>query len=105
MLRGYTALVDPGRFGWGTHAFVALFCEGRMAAAEVRDGASSAIPRSRRRTPSPARRARWSTCARATRRTWRRRSSGSATTAGVTRTQTQIVLSTLFERPFDEGRG
>ena len=25
VVRGYTALVDPGRFGWGTHAFVALF--------------------------------------------------------------------------------
>src|SRR4029450_4406405 len=37
VLRGYTALVDPGRFGWGTHAFVALYCEGRMAAAEVRE--------------------------------------------------------------------
>ena len=37
VIRGYTAQVDPGRFGWGTHAFVALYCEGRMAAAEVRD--------------------------------------------------------------------
>ena len=34
MVRGYTAAVDPGRFGWGTHAFVELSCEGRMAAAE-----------------------------------------------------------------------
>ena len=25
------------RFGWATHAFVALYCEGRMAAAEVRE--------------------------------------------------------------------
>jgi len=36
VVRGYTASVDPGRFGWSTHAFVALSCEGRMAAAEVR---------------------------------------------------------------------
>ena len=37
MIRGYTARVDPGRFGWTTHALVALYCEGRMAAAEVRE--------------------------------------------------------------------
>src|SRR4051794_19156766 len=37
VIRGYSAQVNPGRFGWGTHAFVALYCEGRMAAAEVRD--------------------------------------------------------------------
>src|SRR3954467_6278019 len=36
VLQGYAALVDPGRFGWNSHAFVALYCEGRMAAAEVR---------------------------------------------------------------------
>src|SRR5688500_608209 len=35
VVRGYTALVDPGRFGWGPHAFVALYSEGRMAAAGV----------------------------------------------------------------------
>ena len=32
VIRGYTARVDPGRFGWNTHALVALYCEGRMAA-------------------------------------------------------------------------
>ena len=37
VVRGYTAAVDPGRFGWATHAFVALSCEGRMAASEVRE--------------------------------------------------------------------
>ena len=37
VIRGYTAQVDPGRYGWGTHAFVALYTEGRMAAAEVRE--------------------------------------------------------------------
>src|SRR5688572_24060465 len=36
VIRGYSAQVDAGRFGWETHAFVALYCEGRMAAAEVR---------------------------------------------------------------------
>src|ERR687887_1227322 len=37
VIRGYTARVDPSRFGWPTHALVALYTEGRMAAAEVRE--------------------------------------------------------------------
>jgi DNA-binding Lrp family transcriptional regulator len=102
VLRGYTALVDPGRFGWGTHAFVALFCEGRMAAAEVKEalehhpeveaaytvaGEASAVVHVRARDTSHLEQA-----------LERIRDHH-----GVTRTQTQIVLSTLFERPFDEG--
>ena len=102
VLRGYTALVDPGRFGWGTQAFVALFCEGRMSAAEVKRalehhpeveaaytvaGEASAIVHVRARDTSHLEEA-----------LERIRDH-----QGVTRTQTQIVLSTLFERPFDEG--
>jgi DNA-binding Lrp family transcriptional regulator len=101
VLRGYTARVDPGRFGWGTHAFVALYCEGRMAAGEVREalehhpeveaaytvaGEASAIVHVRARGTSHLEEA-----------LERIRDH-----EGVTRTQTQIVLSTLFERPFDE---
>ena len=37
VINGYTAVVDPAAMGWGTHAFVALFCEGRMSAGEVRE--------------------------------------------------------------------
>src|SRR3954454_21840941 len=36
VIRGYTAIVDPAAMGWSTHAFVALYCEGRMSAGEVR---------------------------------------------------------------------
>jgi DNA-binding Lrp family transcriptional regulator len=36
VIRSYAAVVDPGAMGWRTHALVSLFCEGRMAAAEVR---------------------------------------------------------------------
>src|SRR5688500_19348235 len=101
VVRGYTALVDPGRFGWGTHAFVALYCEGRMAAAEVREavehhpeveaaytvaGEASAMLHVRARDTSHLEEA-----------LERIRDH-----AGVTRTQTQIVLSTLFERPFEQ---
>jgi DNA-binding Lrp family transcriptional regulator len=101
VLRGYTALVDPGRFGWGTHAFVALYCEGRMAAAEVKAalehhpeveaaytvaGEASAMVHVRARDTSHLEEA-----------LERIRDH-----EGVTRTQTQIVLSTLFERPFED---
>ena len=100
VVRGYAARVDPARFGWGTHAIVALFCEGRMAAAEVREavehhpevaaaytvaGEASAIIHVRARDTSHLEEA-----------LERIRDH-----PGVTRTQTQIVLSTLFERPFD----
>jgi DNA-binding Lrp family transcriptional regulator len=104
VIRGYAARVDPGRFGWATHAVVALFCEGRMAAAEVRDavehhpeveaaytvaGEASAIMHVRARDTSHLEAA-----------LERIRDH-----PGVTRTQTQIVLSTLFERPFEDGPG
>jgi DNA-binding Lrp family transcriptional regulator len=101
ILRGYTAVVDPGRYGWGLHAFVALFCEGRMPASEVRTaleghaevesaytvaGEASAMVQVRARDAKHLELALERIRAH----------------AGVTRTQTQIVLSTLFERPFDE---
>ena len=99
VLRGYSAVVDPEAFGWHTHAFVALFCEGRMSASEVRTavethpevaaaytvaGEASAILHVRASDTSHLERA-----------LERIRDQ-----PGVTRTQTQIVLSTLFERPF-----
>jgi DNA-binding Lrp family transcriptional regulator len=101
VIRGYSAQIDPGRFGWATHAFVALYCEGRMAAAEARDavehhpeveaaytvaGEASAMLHVRARDTSHLESA-----------LERIRDH-----PGVTRSQTQIVLSTLFERPFEE---
>jgi DNA-binding Lrp family transcriptional regulator len=103
VIRAYAAVVEPGAMGWPTHAVVALYCEGRMAAAEVRDavdhhpeveaaytvaGEASAMLHVRARDTSHLEEA-----------LERIRDH-----AGVTRTQTQIVLSTLFERPFDEAR-
>ena len=103
VIRGYTAVVDAEAFGWHTHAFVALYCEGRMAAAEVRAavaghsevaaaytvaGEASAILHVRARDTSHLEEA-----------LERIRDA-----PGVTRTQTQVVLSTLFERAFAPGR-
>jgi DNA-binding Lrp family transcriptional regulator len=99
VLRGYSAQVDPARFGWTTHAFVALYCEGRMAAQEVEEavgrhpeveaaytvaGEASAMLHVRARDTAHLEQA-----------LERIRDA-----PGVIRTHTQIVLSTLFERPF-----
>jgi DNA-binding Lrp family transcriptional regulator len=98
VIQGYTAVIDPAAMGWGTHAFVALFCEGRMSAGEVRAavehhpevvaaytvaGEASAILHVRAEDTAHLEAA-----------LERIRDSD-----GVVRTQTQVVLSTLFEHP------
>jgi DNA-binding Lrp family transcriptional regulator len=104
VIKGYTTTVDHSAFGWHAHAFVELFCEGRMSGAEVREavmrhpevegaytiaGAPSAIIHVRaednQHLEETLERIR--------------------ETDGVLRTQTQIVLSTLLERPVIESDG
>lgn len=100
VIRSYGARVDPAAFGWTTHAFVELYCEGRMPAAEVAAavehhpevaaaytvaGEASAILHVRARDTAHLE---------ATLEDIR-------DAPGVIRTQTQVVLSTLFERPFE----
>ena len=101
VIKGYTTTVDHSAFGWNAHAFVELFCDGRMSGAEVRAavmvhpeveaaytvaGAPSAIIHLRaednQHLEAALERIR--------------------DTEGVLRTQTQIVLSTLLERPVIE---
>ena len=98
VIRSYSAIIDPGALGWHTHAFVSLFCEGRMSAGEVRAavaghpevaaaytvaGESSAILHVRAQDTGHLEQA----------------LERIRDTPGITRTQTQVVLSTLFERP------
>lgn len=98
VIRGYGAVVDAGAMGWPTHAIVALYCEGRMAAAEVQAalaghpevasaytvaGEASAIVHVRARDTPDLEQA----------------LERIRDTPGIIRTQTQVVLSTLFERP------
>jgi DNA-binding Lrp family transcriptional regulator len=99
VIRGYSATVDPERFGWHTHAFVALFCEGRMSGGDVQTsvaqhpevvgaytvaGEASAILHVRAEDTKHLELA----------------LERIRETPGVLRTQTQIVLSTLFEKGF-----
>jgi DNA-binding Lrp family transcriptional regulator len=98
VIRGYSANIDPAALGWNAHAFVELFCEGRMSGEEVREavaehpevegaytiaGAPSAILHLRAADTQHLERA----------------LERIRETPGVSRTQTQVVLSTLFERP------
>jgi DNA-binding Lrp family transcriptional regulator len=104
VIRGYSANLDPAAFGWDTHAFVELFCEGGMSGAEVKQavaehpevegaytiaGAPSAILHVRATDTQHLEEA----------------LERIREVPGVLRTQTQVVLSTLFERPVANGKG
>ena len=98
VISAYSAVVDQAAMGWATHAVVSLFCEGHMNASEIRDavaghpevaaaftvaGEASAILHVRARDTEHLEQA-----------LERIRDA-----PGIRRTQTQVVLSTLFERP------
>ena len=104
VIRGYGVTVDAEALGWHTHAFVDLFCEGRVSGEDVRGaveehpevvgaytvaGEASAILHVRAQDTKHLEEA-----------LERIRES-----RGVVRTQTQIVLSTLFERSFTGRNG
>jgi DNA-binding Lrp family transcriptional regulator len=101
VIKGYTTTVDHSAFGWHAHAFVELFCEGGMSGGEVRGavrehpeveaaytvaGAPSAILHLRAEDNQHLEQA----------------LERIRETPGVLRTETQIVLSTLLERPVVE---
>jgi DNA-binding Lrp family transcriptional regulator len=97
VIRGYTAVVDPAALGWGLHGVVSLFCDGRMSAAEVRDAVA----------PHPEVVAAYTVAGQASAILHLRAADAKHLeealerirgAPGVTGTQTQMVLSTLFER-------
>jgi DNA-binding Lrp family transcriptional regulator len=98
VVSGYTAVLDPERFGWSMQAIVSLYCEGTMAADEVRsavEGHPEVVA-----AYTVAGEASAVLVVRATdTRHLERLLEGLREHRGVLRTQTQIVLSTLFERP------
>jgi DNA-binding Lrp family transcriptional regulator len=103
VIRGYTATIEPTAFGWHSHAFVELYCDGGMAGAEV-SAAVSKHPEVEGAytvagSPSAILHVRATDTQHLEQALERIRE-----TAGVTRTQTQVVLSTLFERPVTNGR-
>lgn len=98
VIQGYAAIVDPAALGWPTHAIVSLICEGRMSAADVRKAVSrhpevvSGFTVAGEAAAVLHVRARDTAHLEATLERLRE-------TRGVIRTHTQVVLSTLLERP------
>jgi DNA-binding Lrp family transcriptional regulator len=103
VVTGYSAAIDPEKFGWYSHAFVELYCEGRMSAGEILDavkghpevvgaytvaGEASAILHVRAEDTKHLEEA----------------LERIRDVTGVMRTQTQVVLSTLIERPANHDR-
>lgn len=98
VIAGYSAVLDPERFGWPMQAIVFLYCEGTMAADEVRAAVEG----------HPEVVAAYTVAGEASAVLLVRASDTRHLEQllerirehkGVLRTQTQIVLSTLFERP------
>jgi DNA-binding Lrp family transcriptional regulator len=100
VIRSYAAVVDPGAIGWRTHALVSLFCEGRMDASEVRDAVSGHPEVSAAYTVAGEASAILHVRARDTAHL-EEALERIRDTPGIIRTQTQVVLSTLFERPME----
>lgn len=98
VVRGYTAVLDSAAVGWPTHAIVELICEGRMAGADVLAAVESHPEVTAAYTVAGEAAAILHVRARDTvhlEQTLERVREA----PGVIRTQTQIVLSTLLERP------
>lgn len=102
VIRGYAAVIDPAKLGWNTLAIVELYCEGRMPASQVKSnlerheevvsaytvaGESAAVVLLRARDTEHL----------------ERTLEAIREPQGVIRTQTQVVLSALLERPLVEG--
>lgn len=100
VIRGYAAVLDHVALGWSTHVIVSLFCEGRMSAREILKAAGRHPEVTAAHTVAGEASAILHVHARDTVHLEdaleRIRDS-----PGVLRTQTQVVLSTLFERPIE----
>lgn len=100
VIRGYSAVLDHVALGWTTHAVVSLFCEGRMPASEILAAAGRNPEVTAAHTVAGEASAILHLHARDTEHLElaleRLRDA-----PGILRTQTQIVLSTLFERPVE----
>ena len=98
VIAGYTALLDPEQFGWSMQAVVFLYCEGTMAADEVRAAVEGHPEVAAAYTVAGEASAVLVVRASDTRHL-EQLLERLREHKGVLRTQTQIVLSTLFERP------
>jgi DNA-binding Lrp family transcriptional regulator len=97
VIRGYTAVVDPHAFGWHAEAFVDLFCEGHMPGDAIKravEGEAGVVSAHTVAGEASAMLRVMAEDTQALELTLER----IRATDGVTRTVTEVVLSTLFER-------
>jgi len=97
VLLGYTAIVDPPAFGWHTEAFVDLYCEGKMAAGAIKRAVQQEPGVVSAHTVAGEASAVLHVMARDT-KDLELALERIRATDGVTRTVTEVVLSTLFHR-------
>ena len=99
VIKGFTTVLDPRRFGWQAMAIVELTTEGRFSAADVQAAVSHHPEVAAAYTVAGAASAilvvRAEDTVHLERVLERLRE-----TPAITRTRTAVVLSTLFERPF-----
>jgi DNA-binding Lrp family transcriptional regulator len=97
VLLGYAAIVDPEAFGWSAEAFVDLYCDGDMPAAAIRTAVAAEAGVVSAHTVAGEASAILHVMAADT-KALELALERIRATPGVTRTVTQVVLSTLFTR-------
>jgi DNA-binding Lrp family transcriptional regulator len=97
VIRGYTAVVDPAASGWHTEAFVYLYCDGRMPADSIKRAVESVPQVASAHTVAGEYSAVLHVLAKDT-TDLELALERIRAKEGVSRTVSQIVLSTLFER-------
>ena len=97
VLLGYTAIVDPQAFGWHAEAFVDLYCEGRMPGAAVKRAVEKEPGVVSAHTVAGEASAMLHVMAEDT-KDLELALERIRNTDGISRTVTEVVLSTLFQR-------
>jgi DNA-binding Lrp family transcriptional regulator len=100
VIRGYSAVVDHVALGWTTHAIVSLFAEGGMTASEILAAAGRHPEVAAAHTIAGEASAILHVHASDTEHL-EQALERIRDEPGITRTQSQVVLSTLFERPVE----
>ena len=97
VIRGFTAVIDPGAFGWHAEAFVDLYCEGDMPGEAIKRAVEKEPGVVSAHTVAGEASALLHVMAEDT-RDLELALERIRATEGVTRTVTEVVLSTLLER-------
>jgi DNA-binding Lrp family transcriptional regulator len=97
VILGYTAIVDPPAFGWHAEAFVDLYCDGRMPGAAIKRVAQREPGVVSAHTVAGEASALLHVMAHDT-KDLESALERIRATDGITRTVTEVVLSTLFQR-------